>query len=95
MHACTQLTGGDVYCWGNNRNYQVGGAVLGTTTNVVTEPTKVLNLPIGENFTLNVLGQSSCVVGNTTGALYCWGDTSYAGHTEDFDLRSRATQVSF
>lgn len=95
-HACAQLSNPnrDIYCWGYNRDFQVGDVMRMEDRSVPT-PTNVINLPTGEDFTMNILGSSSCVVGDTTGGVYCWGNVRNAGLLENPDSISRANLISF
>jgi alpha-tubulin suppressor-like RCC1 family protein len=77
-HTCALSSGGSVYCWGDNRDLQLGlGPVTGTNSSV-TVPTLV---PPGEggNMTYTSIStgdRNSCAVG-IDGNAYCWGSNIY------------------
>lgn len=65
-HSCGVTTDGDVYCWGNNTNRQLG--ILTPTQS--PEPLKV---PLALTFTEVVAGTlHTCALGSD-GRVYCWG----------------------
>jgi len=68
-HICTILDNGDVYCWGRNRNGQLG---YGGTSNR-NIPTKV-NLP-GQRSAIAISTGTfmTCAI-TTDGMGYCWGE---------------------
>lgn len=65
-HACAIISGGDVYCWGNNDAGQVGA----TSVTKTASPIQVANLPkvkelhVGSNTTCALTGSNE---------IYCWG----------------------
>lgn len=65
-HSCAVTTAGDVYCWGNNGEGQVGGAPsLGVPTpRLVPLPDAAKSVALG--------GLHSCAL-LATGEVYCWG----------------------
>jgi alpha-tubulin suppressor-like RCC1 family protein len=70
VHTCALLETGDVRCWGNNENYQLGN---GTNQNsslpvdVAELPDRIVQVAAGGVFT--------CALTHN-GKLYCWGDGS-------------------
>lgn len=66
-HSCA-IVSGDVYCWGNNSNGQLGnGTLTNSRTPVkVTLPGKATSVDAGENHT--------CAVANMR--AYCWGSNT-------------------
>lgn len=67
FHSCALVTSGDVYCWGDNGDGQVG---TGSITVDEKTPTQVTNLSNVEK--LFVGPKHSCALENT-GTLKCWG----------------------
>lgn len=67
-HVCG-IRNGDLYCWGDNQNRQLGDG----TTNDRYAPVAV-GLPGGWTG-IGLGGESSCAV--RSGELYCWGDGLY------------------
>jgi alpha-tubulin suppressor-like RCC1 family protein len=72
-HACAVQSGGNLYCWGNNTNGQIGN---NATTNVLA-PVQV-PLSTGSNPVLGVScgGFHTCAV-NIYGFVYCWGANGF------------------
>ncbi len=84
-HSCGLTTGGDAYCWGSNRDGQLGD---GTTTN------RLAPVPVsgGVDFAaLSSGGFHSCGV-TTGGAGYCWGANS-SGQLGDSTTTDRLAPV--
>lgn len=92
-HVCAQASNSDVYCWGDNRQYAVTGDAVGVST-AIADPTRISSLPTSEQFRLNVLGNNSCVVGDTSGDFYCWGYIRQQGLDSSLDKKAKATLIS-
>lgn len=78
LNSCALTTNtGQVYCWGFNRDGQLG-TMINSGAETPTLPQQV-PLPNGANFFLSVTagGSHSCAVANT-GRVYCWG-ANYMG----------------
>ncbi|MCH2546956.1 MAG: hypothetical protein MK052_05050 [Alphaproteobacteria bacterium] len=68
-HSCVITSDGEVYCWGNNSNGQVGD---GSTSDRPTP--RLVTMPAGVTFTaLFVNSERSCALGDD-GKAYCWGE---------------------
>ena len=66
FHSCALFDSGEVACWGDNNNGQLGdGSLVGSTT-----PT-IVNL--GENATSVSVGQRHSCVTLVDASLHCWG----------------------
>ena len=65
-HTCGVTLPGDTYCWGGNREGQLGD---GSTTSSLT-PKKVMGLP---SLSVVSAGQFQTCGINSTNATYCWG----------------------
>ncbi len=78
-HTCGLTTGGAVYCWGENRDLQLGrGPATGSSVADGT-PVQVSGggLPAGVTFTTVTAGAAhSCGVGSD-GFAYCWGSNVF------------------
>ena len=76
-HTCALVTGGDLYCWGDNERGQLGIGTGGTVADLTPhpEPTKVGG---GLTFTAVTagLGRHTCGL-TTTGGAYCWGENAF------------------
>lgn len=70
-HSCG-LSGGAAYCWGDNRQGQLGN---GSTTNSLT-PVPVV-MPSGASFASISAGDTYTCAVSTTGQAYCWGDNQF------------------
>jgi alpha-tubulin suppressor-like RCC1 family protein len=71
-HSCALTTDGSLWCWGDNRSGQLGGA----KKKLVRAPALVESL--GNDVARLALGESAdhtCAVSNN-GALWCWGENS-------------------
>jgi alpha-tubulin suppressor-like RCC1 family protein len=68
-HVCAVLTGGEIFCWGDDRFGQLGD---GRTATMSTLPVAVQNLP-GEMFAVSAGGNHTCAVLHTGGETWCWG----------------------
>lgn len=87
-HACA-IVNGNVYCWGDNSQYQLG--VSGVASKSISDPQQVLvggivsDISAGYNHTCVVL---------SNGVVKCWGQ-NYAGETGDTtNDRSLVTTVT-
>ncbi|MGF1466004.1 MAG: RCC1 domain-containing protein [Sandaracinaceae bacterium] len=67
-HSCVVLSGGDVFCWGNNMQGQLGTGQ--ETSDPVTTATRVQGLPPGV-VDAAVGATASCA--RTDREVYCWG----------------------
>ena len=78
-HSAAIATNGDLYCWGDNFNGQVGN---GGESQGVPAPVKIL-----ENVVSVSLKRARSAAITENGDLYCWGENSYGkignGNTED------------
>ena len=88
-HSCLVSTSGQVFCWGQNSNGQLGNGTYtasSTPTVIVGVDSGVIDVKAGDNHT--------CAL-TKTGAVYCWG---YNGQGQLGDntgsSRNRPTQVS-
>lgn len=71
-HTCGVAVGGVAYCWGDNRQGQVGGGAAGGFQD---SPTPVSG---GLAFAAVTAGDSSHTCGLTAGGqAYCWGDNAF------------------
>jgi alpha-tubulin suppressor-like RCC1 family protein len=68
-HTCALLSGGSVYCWGNNASGQLG--TNPATTSISPTPISVGGLP-GSITSLACGGSHTCAL-TSTGAVWCWG----------------------
>lgn len=64
-------TGGKVFCWGNDKQYQAGSAA--SQGKWYTKPEPVAGLPAATD--LDCGGGHCCAV--TSSGLYCWGDDQF------------------
>ena len=69
-HTCGVTTGGDAYCWGDNRFGQLGDG----STNDSSVPVLASG---GHSFASVSAGGSHTCGLTTTGAVYCWGHNDY------------------
>jgi alpha-tubulin suppressor-like RCC1 family protein len=67
IHSCGLTPVGDVYCWGNNDNGQLGDAT--NNSSLVPVPVSVSNI----YSTVTVGDYHSCALTNA-GSAYCWGN---------------------
>lgn len=67
-HSCAIVMGGDLYCWGDNGDGQVGA---GSTDAVIASPTHVA----GRTATVAVGGAHTCLL-DFDGTLFCWGNNA-------------------
>ncbi len=82
-HTCALLNTGQISCWGNGGNGQLG---TGNTTNLST-PSAPITLPTGTTATaISTGGAHTCALLNT-GQISCWGNGFYGrlgtGNTTD------------
>ena len=79
-HSCARLTGGELYCWGDNRFGQLGDVALAGGHTPVAVPlggaTKRITLALGFGDVTADAGVFSCAI-TTDGALWCWGDNRF------------------
>jgi alpha-tubulin suppressor-like RCC1 family protein len=68
-HSCGVTTAGEVYCWGNNTNRQLGG----TFPVFPQESATPLRVPVSQAFRSVVAGTLHTCALTTTGQAYCWG----------------------
>lgn len=76
-----------LWCWGYNRDGQVGD---GATTTQYTTPVQVA--PRLRWASVSVGGQDACAIDTPNGGLWCWGDNEY-GQLGDNSLTQRRTPV--
>ena len=74
-HTCAILDDGQLKCWGNNYNGQVGIGTSGFGSDVLT-PT-LIDLGIGRTVVSVSLGTSHTCAILDNGQLKCWGDNIY------------------
>lgn len=68
FHACARLASGEVWCWGNNENGQLGD----NTTSQRNLPVKA-QLPTDVEFTAIAPGGYHTCALTSAGAVWCWG----------------------
>ena len=85
-HTCALTSGGEVMCWGDNRDGELGD---GTTTDRFT-PVTVVGLGTGIK-TIAAGGEHTCALAGG-GGVKCWGRNTY-GRLGDGSTRRRATPV--
>jgi alpha-tubulin suppressor-like RCC1 family protein len=71
-HSCAIVSGGSIWCWGNNSNGQLGDA----TTTARAFPVKVLDLT-GVAATEVVVGADFSCALKIDGTLSCWGNNTW------------------
>jgi len=71
-HACALSINGNVKCWGNNENGQLGN---GSTINSMSTPQDVYGL--NSDITAITAGLKHTCALTTTGAIKCWGHNYY------------------
>lgn len=90
-HSCALTSGGDVKCWGSNRDYQLGaGAAIGRYRET-SFPSKVVGLPSAAVSIAAGASHTCAVLEDHT--LWCWGFNGY-GQLGDRTETSRGTAVS-
>jgi alpha-tubulin suppressor-like RCC1 family protein len=76
-HTCALVTGGDVYCWGDNERGQLGIGTGGTVADLTPHPEPV---KVGGGLTFTAvtagLGRHTCGL-TSTGGGYCWGENAF------------------
>lgn len=95
VHTAALTENGDLYCWGDNGNGQIGNGAA--TYRKQTTPVKVL-----EDVVFVTSGGRNTAAITSNGDLYCWGDNNYGqvgnGTTEDqttpVKVLSNVTSVS-
>jgi hypothetical protein len=68
-HSCGVTTEGEVYCWGNNSNRQLGGAFPVFPLESATP----IRVPVNETFRAVTAGSLHTCAVTTTGRAFCWG----------------------
>jgi uncharacterized protein YjdB/alpha-tubulin suppressor-like RCC1 family protein len=86
FHTCGLTSGGAAYCWGFNRNGELGDGTLGDENSRLT-PTPVVG---GLTFTSLALGWEHTCGLTSGGAAYCWGYNFY-GELGDGTTMGRLT----
>jgi alpha-tubulin suppressor-like RCC1 family protein len=74
-HSCALLSGGSVYCWGENDLGQLGNATVQGDTNAPTQVTA-----LGDNSATGIAVGANHACALTSGespAVQCWGDNTY------------------
>jgi alpha-tubulin suppressor-like RCC1 family protein len=80
---CALSNVGQVYCWGDDTNGQLGNGTSGTTSNVPVAVTTSGTPMAGVTLVQVSAGWlTSCALGSNA-AVYCWGDNSYAELGDD------------
>ncbi len=74
-HTCALLTGGTVWCWGDNSFGQLGNSSTPQITPLPNSSTPVLTSIITYVLALSAGANHTCAV-NNVGTVYCWGDDS-------------------
>lgn len=85
-HSCAQLTDGTVRCWGLGSDGQLGN----NSTSNSSSPVTVTGL--GGISSLSGGDRSTCAVGDTSKAIFCWGRNDY-GQLGDNTTTNRLTYV--
>lgn len=95
-HTCALLKEGDVYCWGLNRNFQIGNVEDKEVINprkviLPREVSEIVDLSLGHG--TNPSNARSCVL-TKSGEVYCWGSAANGvfGNLEPLLARSFSMQ---
>ena len=86
-HTCALTSAGAAYCWGWNREGQLGD---NTTTDRITSV--AVSMPAGVTFASLSTGAQHTCARTRAGAVYCWGNNGY-GQLGDGTYTSRTTPV--
>jgi alpha-tubulin suppressor-like RCC1 family protein len=86
FHTCARTNSRAIYCWGDNRNSQVGD---GTTTN----RTQPVLLNVGNDFAFISAGADHTCATRTSGAAACWG-FGLTGELGDGTAQNRSTPTA-
>lgn len=88
MHTCALASNGNVFCWGNNSNGQLGDGNFLTDSN---RPVAVSGLPLGV-VAVSAGFEHTCAI-TSDGDVFCWGDNSL-GQLGDDILAFSSTPVA-
>jgi alpha-tubulin suppressor-like RCC1 family protein len=100
FHTCAVTTGGQVYCWGDNEDGELGAASLtsggcpafGSGSSLCSMVPLKVGLPQEEMFTKVVAGLDHTCALARSGRLYCWGGNNL-GQIGDGSTTDRSAPV--
>ena len=94
LHACAVDSGNNIYCWGNNNNYQLGSGFKRNDSSIVPV---LVNKPSelnGKNIKSLVSNSDENCILTDDGSSYCWGSVnSGLGNPRDVSVLTRSGNV--
>jgi alpha-tubulin suppressor-like RCC1 family protein len=87
LHSCTVSHDGEPYCWGSNRNYQ-----LGDGSNIDREMPAPIRGPHKDVVQISVGGEHACALKRKTGEVLCWGLNEFGQAGQPFREESMKSQ---
>jgi len=76
-HTCALTTDNGIYCWGDNAQGQLGGALPYNTRSLVPVAVDMSGVLSGKTITKVVVSGSNTCALDSTGKVYCWGWNLY------------------